>query len=201
MTKITQLLVLLTIGIVGMVGIATADPCPNPNGAEWNQDPDGTISVLYTLDADKALHVTVRSGLDEGTINGVPGIREVCVYFPSTMPKSAKNEWHLWPEDGAVIKRSGVIEFKGPERGGENNNIPLDTNLNPVGVSFFDVTPDLGEAKVLLHINDIARCNPARSCFIVPYKNRPPIPELSTVVLTCTGLLGIVLMSRKYKNR
>ncbi len=197
--------VALCIMLSGMAGIAAAapDPCPPPGSNEWGQAPDNTIAVFFSLDTGNVLHVSTQSGLDEGTKNGVPGIREVCVYTPSAKPTSIQNDWHLWGPNDATISNKDVAEFHGPEHGGENNNIPLDKALNPVGHASL-ASSDLTGAEVLIHINDPnGRCknDPDGSCFIVPAANTPPVPEMSPIILTSAGLLGILLVSRKYRSK
>lgn len=199
----------LYIMLSGMAGIAAADPCPGPNSNEWSDTNllDSSLIVLYENIGLNTLKIYAQHA-NENPSGGIPGFKEVCFYaLPGMIGVSP-----LWTTGGknwgAGITGDGVAEFVGsrgsPGASGDPYNIPFDGKLNEVGTITFSGTPDLGSAKSLVHVVSYEKCggtlaNP-NSCWKRPQPPLAPVPELSPIILTSAGLLGILLVSRKYRS-
>ncbi len=196
-----------------MVENVTANPCPAPDA--WDNMPTSN-NVLVLQDADPGNHLIkyyTKSTTDNNPSGGIPGFKEVCIASSAT-PLSANSLWTILGESwGAGITNKNVVEFNGHRNGatpgasGEKYNIPFDGNAYEVGtIQWNNVQSNI---KTLSHINS-PEClrvqdndndqNP-NTCFVRPPNPPGVVPELATIVLTSTGILGLIAMSRKYRNK
>lgn len=209
---ILRKLALLAIVLLG-IGIVTAEPCPGPHSNEWTDQNllDTSLNVLYEDIGSNTLKILARHS-NENSVGGIPGFREVCFQIPGMTQVSAL--WNTGGENwGADITHQQVAEFNGQQTGsssgasGNPYNIPFDGGLHDVGTIKFASTPDVGQATSLVHIISAEKCGgyesngEPKTCYKRPQPPLAPVPELSPLILTSSGLLGIVLISRKYRNR
>lgn len=193
-----KLLIASIIAVIfATVGIASAYDCPGPE--EWADVNTPSLQNLYSISATGTVTVTYTAG-------GVPSsstIREVCIASTSSNAISGTVDWTNWgPADLTIQPAKPQWERAWAEYkdGGETNDIPSDGAMHPVGTVTWDVAPD-GTQVFLLHVSDDG-CpdGVGSSCYVIPQGQDPPIPETSTIILTSVGLLGLVLVSRKYKK-
>lgn len=199
MIKITKLLVLLTIGMVGMVGIATANPDPCPPPAQWNGKPaSNDVLVLQEDLGSNLIKYYAKSATDKSPVGGIPGFQEVCIYDSST---GFTTLTALFPNWQVRSTNAGHIEFEGR---GNPQNIPFDENIHEVGTVQWNAVPQ--NTKTLVHIISADVCGgyqangEPKTCFARPPSPPGIVPELATIVLTSTGILGLVAISRRYKK-
>jgi len=193
--NIIKLIAALAV-LAGMGGIAAADPCPGPE--QWDNVNTPSLQYMYSIAATGSNPVTYSAG-------GIPftnSIKEVCVASTSSEALSGTVIWSLWLQSDLTIKDQtpqwprAWAQFKD---GGNPYNIPADGAMHDVGTVTWDDAPG-NTQKFLLHVVD-TRCPTGDTCYVIPKGPVPPVPELSPMILTSAGLLGIVLVSRKYKSR
>lgn len=186
--------------LLGMIGIAAANPCPNPN--TWNNQPVSDKIVVLSEDlGDNEWKYYVRSAENMNPTGGIPGFREVCIANVNA-PISASALWDGW---GYGINHTVVVEFDGsrgdPGAAGNPHNIPFTGVAIPVGIIKFSGPPDV---KTLVHVISKEICggtnNNPETCFVRPGEPTIPVPELNSVILISAGLLGLGLVARKYKR-
>lgn len=192
--KILMIGIMLAV-MLGMIGAASAYDCPGPN--EWSSVNTPSLQNLYTIAASGTNPMTYSTG-------GVPStstIREVCIASTSSNAQSGTVSWPLWNQGDLTIKPAKPqwartwAQFKD---GGTPNDIPSDGAMHNVGTVTWDNAP--GNTQVfILHVADTG-CPDKKSCYVIPEGPNPPIPEMGTIVMTATGLLGLVLISR-YKKK
>lgn len=191
-------MVLLTIlGIIGTVEniAASPDPCPD-SGDAWNNKPTSNAVLVLQEDlGNNLIKYYAKSATDKSPSSGIPGFREVCVYS-SIGATSANSLWSYW----GVKKITPHIEFRGEEGGGDKENIPFDGNIHAVGTIQWNAVPQ--NIRTLVHVKSAELCpgEPDESCFLQPPNPPGVVPELSTMILTLTGIIGLVMTSRKYRK-
>ena len=98
------------------------------------------------------------------------------------------------------------VEFTGK---GSTQKIPLNASLVKVGNITWDSLMGSSfptDAIYLIETIDLdgqGACpnkGIGQTCFWRPIGPNPPVPELSPIILTSAGLLGIFLLSRKYRS-
>jgi len=193
--------------LLGIVGIASANPCPNPN--TWNGKPVSDKIVVLSEDlGGNNWKYYVKSAQNMNPVGGIPGFREVCI-ANANAPTSANALWDGW---GYKVTNKNVTEFDGssgaPGSAGNPYNIPFTGVAIPVGTIQFSGPPNV---KTLVHVISADICgsdtdrgtDPASgvpTCFRRPDEPTIPVPELNPVILISVGLLGLGLLVRKYKR-
>lgn len=129
-----------------------------------------------------------------------PKVFELCVYTDGTLVQESQLA-ALYSGYGVFFPGNSPDDYFGfrkkpTSQGG--TYIPVDGNLYYAGEANYGSTKP-GET-IVLHIIDDVECSPQESCYRGPKEPYDPIPELSTIVLTSTGLLGILLISRRYRK-
>jgi hypothetical protein len=191
----------LLILLIGMVGIAAADPCPNPS--TWN-DPkrvaeDSLIKVFHAPVAGNEYEFLVWGSSTTGA-----KFHELCIADTSNA-----NVWSAFTTiptwDGEIKSPSGEYFIQWKSHTG-SDMFPMDGSTYKVGTSTFYDVNSLKTLKTLVHVDGKEYCKtkyPNKnddSCYILPEPPSQPVPELSPLILTSAGLLGIVLVSRKNKR-
>ncbi|MDW7726237.1 MAG: hypothetical protein SCH70_03860 [Candidatus Methanoperedens sp.] len=198
-TKIVKVLAVFLI-LSGMVGIAAANPCPNPD--TWDGKPVSYNIVVLDEDlGGNNWKYYVRSAENMNSTDGIPGFREVCIANENA-PDGAEALWDGW---GYKITNQNVTEFDGssgePGAAGNPYNIPFSGIAIPVGTIQFSEPPNV---KTLVHVISKEICGGTDedpgTCFVRPAKPTIPVPELNSVILVLAGLLGLGLVGRKYKR-
>lgn len=183
--------------LLGTIGIATANPCPNPN--TWDGKP--VSDQIIVLDEDLGGNnwkYYVKSAENMNPVGGIPGFREVCI-ANETAPISAVALWDSWVYS---ITNENVTEFHGSPPG-NFNNIPFNGSAIPVGTIQFGGTPNV---KTLVHVISASICGgyeangEEKTCFRRPSEPTIPVPELNSMILISAGLLGLGLLAWKYKR-
>jgi len=179
--------------LFGMIGIAAADPCPDPG--TWNgKDASNLVTLVETGTNPVTYSVGGFASSDE--------IKEVCIASPDANASSGTIIWDSW---SFTVKNTGGPGAKDwAQFGPSNPTIPIDGTLYDVGTVTWDATPT--NPQYLVHVKsvtDIQKYCPGETgdtCFVRPIGPNPPVPELSPLILTSAGLLGIVLVLRKYRG-
>lgn len=202
------------IVLIGMVGIAAADPCPDPQ--TWNnQVPESSLIQVF--------HEPVLGSTDSykfmimGTFTGAE-FKELCVADTNGFAQ----KWRaittipsLWQGDilqhmqGPNPTGRFFVQWKTPigAGGGGNNFLDLDESLHNIGTATFTDASWENSLTTLVHVIGSDFCEskyPGQnkdSCYVRPQPPSQLVPELSPMILTSAGLLGIVLISRKYRNK
>jgi hypothetical protein len=184
--------------LAGMAGIASADPCAD-NPETWSNHDE---SNLYTVVATGTNPVTYSAG---GSPSIHDGLREVCIASKTNNALSGSvafdpSNWDLgimsstpWGKDWA--------QFRGK---GSSSRIPLDGTLTTVGDVTWDNPPsDAIYLVETVNLDGQGVCGggAGQTCYWRPIGPNPPVPELPPSILTTAGLLGLVLVTRKYKNK
>lgn len=178
--------------LIGITGIVSANPCPDLNAvkaANWY----GSV-------------VASKSGSDVTyTIAGMNGVSAMglCIYEPFTVDNtlsqvgsSAFNNWGLLPHNG----NHNYFEWQG------NGQQLIDPGESSSGTANFgDMVSriDTSAEIYVLHIADPtgSACGVGTpTCWAYPGPGGP-VPELGTIILTASGLFGLVFVTRKYKNK
>lgn len=203
----------VTIAIlIAMTGVAVGnpDPCPAPNA--WNSM--ATSSDVLVLQEDLGGNLTryyAKSTTDQSPVSGIPGFREVCVLSDATADP-VKAEWNILGEEwGAGVTNKGVVEFNGHQTGatsgaaGNPYNIPFDGSAHAAGTVQWDAVPT--NVITMVHIISADICPQSadndndgdpNTCFRRPPVPPGMVPELSTLLLTATGMIGLIAL-RKFK--
>lgn len=197
--KIMKKLKIRILGIVAicailtvMAGIASADPCPDFNAVK-KANSYGAV-------------VASKSGSDVTyTIAGMSGVsaQGLCIYEPFTIKNTlsqvgtnAFNSWKLDPHKG----NHEYFEWQGD---GTQRIAPGDPSSSGTA-NFADMASkiDISAEIYVLKIYDPtgAVCGTIGTCWAYPGPGGP-VPELSTIILTTSGLLGLVLVTRKHNSK
>lgn len=213
--NIAKLLVLSIILAIGMVetAIADPDPCPAPGNA-WDQmDSSSAVLVLQEDLGGNLIKYYAKSTTDQSPSGGIPGFREVCVVSDATLgPVDAL--WSILGMDwGAGVTNQNVVEFNGHQAGASNGasgnpyNIPFDGVTHAVGTAQWNAVPS--NIKTLVHIYSPEICAQSAdndndgnldTCFRRPPNPPGIVPELATLILTATGIIGLVAVRKFRKN-
>lgn len=186
---------LLTIMLLG-IGIAAGYPCPNPQ--TWTNFPEVQSVQIY--------HQSISGDEYEFLIQGYVGesVKEVCIADKDGYTRMWSSGTATWPNWNWESKQEGSNYFVQWRDHGQDN-IPMDGNIYSFGtVTLIDQDWDT-KLTSLVHLVNEAYCQQLGlspdSCYVRPKPPTQPIPEMSTLVLMSTGLIGLVLASRKYRNR
>lgn len=177
--------------LIGMVGIASADPCPSPN--QWgtvNQlSPAGPVTGVFSVVSDLNNPATYST-------QGTSPILEVCGASSSSIAQTINP--FFWAAPPSAIKTNewpkAWFQFSGA-----SNPIPAGP-VTSVGTVKWNTPDPQGNEIYLLHISDSKCPGGGGTCFVIPGRSPQPVPELGTIVLTTTGLLGLALATKKYKK-
>lgn len=144
--------------------------------------------------------------LDTFTKSGASVI-EYCVYPTPGFTGSTTDLTALYT--GGVgpwtVDRPGSKIYFGFDRtpGGDPNNLPINGGTDiPIGKADYKGSLPTSEL-ILFHINDPKECQPtdqSDTCWRKPGTPPPPVPEMSTMILTFTGMVGLLLFSREYRK-
>lgn len=179
-----------------MVEIAAADPCPAPD--TWNGKPiSNDVMILQEDLGGNLIKYYAKSTTDKSPVDGNPGFKEICI-VSSTGFGSLTQIWNpaVW---SAMSQNPGpYVRFQG---GGNPDNMPFDGNIYTVGTVQWNAAPQ--NIKTLVHVisKDLCPNSAGNTCFVRPPNPPGVVPELATIVLTSTGILGLVAISRKYRNK
>lgn len=194
--------VTLCIIILGLVGIAGANPCPASSSDLWDNAPTvGNINLLYDSIGTNLIRIYAQ-GTDANPTPGA-GFKEVCVYIPNSDISGVTAIWNISGEYWSGDDKGNIAEFGGKGKSSGNNyNIPFDGDFHAVGDIEYSSVPDMGNALTLVHINDPDFCAElganGDTCYVRPEPQLPPVPEMSPLILTSAGLIGLILLSKKY---
>lgn len=195
--KIRKFLLVLAIATMALTGVAAA--CPNnTNYPQYD----------YLLSHDSISGTEVTYLLDTVGKTGASVI-EYCVY-PTPGFKGLDSDLTAI-YSGSVgpwaVDRPGSKTYFGFDRGsgGDPNNLPIDGTKNiQIGRADYKVPGKMPTSEIILfHINDPTECQStegANSCWRLPGKPQPPVPEVSTMIMVSIGLIGTVLVVRKTKR-
>jgi hypothetical protein len=200
----TRVLGILAIFVVlfGMTGVVGADPCPAANSANWNDNLPNTTTIVVvsnSIGTNKFDYKVQETPAFPPSQTPPIGFQELCIKPPSngaSVSSLTIASGLSWKQD------TSGIGFKRVH--GTADNIPFDGNIHDVGTMTWNKDP--GTQQFLVHINDPVECNAGNketdgTCFRAPGKPTNITPELGTLTLTASGLFGLVLATRKYKNR
>lgn len=169
--------------LAGFAGIASADPCPSLNAVK----PSDSYGDVTTSISGKTVTYHVTASVD---------IQGLCIYETNLanlgpLTGTSPISWsfsHPGSQNFFEFKRTASSQLLQP---GDSKDVgSVDFINNPLPTS---------DEIYALHINDPV-CGTAITCFVFPGPSQP-VPEVSTIVLSSAGLLGLVLISRKYKKR
>lgn len=187
--------------LIGITGIVSADPCPAGNSNNWNDNLPSNVTIVVISNSIGTNQFEYKIQETPAFSSGTPpiGFQELCIKPPSNgagMSSLAIASGLNWQQDNQGIG------FKRID--GTPNNIPFDGNIHDVGSITWSQDP--GIQQFLVHINNPDECNagskePDGTCFRAPGKATNITPELGTIILTTSGLFGLVFVSRKYKNK
>lgn len=183
-------IVVIFVALAGMTEVVSANPCPSVS--TWsgvNQlSPAGPVTGVFSVVSDSNNPATYSA-------QGTSPILEVCG-ASSTSNAQAINPF-FWTAPPSAIKTGGWpntwFQFSGA-----SNPIPVGP-VTPVGTVTWSTPGPQGNEIYLLHISD-PKC-PGGTCFVIPGRSPLPTPELSTILLTASGLFGLVLVTKKYKKQ
>ncbi len=195
--KLGKFLISLAIAATALTGITIA--CPdNTNHPQYDNllshDSISGTNVTYLLDTVNKTGASVI----EYCVYPAPGFKGqtsdlVALYSGSIGP---------WTAD-----HPGSKTYFGFDRGssGDPNNLPIDGTKNiQVGSADYKISSNVPTSEIILfHINDSAECRPtdkSDTCWRLPGKPQPPVPEISTIVMVSIGLIGTVMIARKTKR-
>lgn len=208
-TKILTMTAILVV-ILALTGIASANGvgsgCPDRNSL-------GSHTQTYDfLSANEAVNGNVLTySLD--TVNKAgASVIAYCVYPTPVFTGSDSDLTPLYVGNVGLwtIFHPDSKDFFGFTRGsgGDNNNIPIDgtTGIDVGKTDYLSADKKPTSEVVLFHIKDSEECardddseEDSDTCWRRPGTPQPPIPELSTIVLTTAGIgiLGLFLVLRK----
>ncbi len=196
MKKPIVMAVTIFIIAIAMMGTASAQGvgggCPNVNNfPSYNyliasKNTNGNV-VTYILN----------------TLSGAPGDAKVIGYCVYPSPDFSGSSSDLTPLELSAIWHPNNKGYFGFERGTGGNEIPIDGTMDiEVGETDYlsaDKIPT--NEGILFHIYDPKECGPRdNTCWRRSGSPPPPVPELSQIILVSAGLLGIALISRKYRR-
>lgn len=195
-----QMVIAIVLVLTGFTGIVSADPCPGPSDTKWNGVPivtaGLTISAGSTSGSGTGPYDYIVQAMPAFAGSPPIGFQELCIRTGNTVTQIAQT--FAAPNWGSEANPN-VFGFA--RLNGESNNIPFDGNVHDVGTITFSGNP--GSQDILVHINDPAECRPtdqSDTCFRSPGTGGQPVPELNPMILTTTGLFGLVLLSRRCKK-
>lgn len=190
-------IILAMATIMALTGVAAA--CPdNINYPQYDylfpHDSVSGTKVTYLLDTVK---------------NPGASVIEYCVYPAPGFKGQTSDLTALY--SGSIgpwkVDRPGSQTYFGFDRGigGDPNNLPIDGTKNiQMGHADYKVSSEMPVSEIILfHINDPDECqrtDKENTCWRLPGKPLPPVPEVSTIVMVSIGLIGTVLISRKTKR-
>lgn len=186
-----QIILYILAILVGITGIVSANPDPCPGPDQWNTvnqlSPAGDVLGTFSVVSDGGNPATYST-------QGTSPILEVC--GASSSSNALDITPSFWNKPPSAIKSNGWpnswFQFAG-----ESNPIPTGV-LTTVGTVQWDTNPN-GDEIYILHISD-PKCPGGATCFVKTGISEPPIPELNPSILTAIGLIGLVLVVRRYKN-
>ncbi len=205
--------------LLGMVGMTTISA-----GAQGNGDGSACPSFPWTgkMTSDKVVvleqtdgNVTtysLKSSVAAATTTKIPGFKALCIMPDGKFKGDEADISAIAPNWNDQIK-DDFIAFSG--KGGIANNLPFDNAAHEVGK--VDYTGHGGlptNQEFLVHVISKEICggtdkNPETeeaisagefSCFVKPAKPNNPVPELNPVILISVGLVGLVIVAKKYKR-
>lgn len=174
--------------------------------------PDRSSLSSHTQTYDNLVPNTVTDGnvvtyiLNTVAKDGASVI-EYCVYPEPVFIGDNSNLTPLYVGSNGLwkIDRQPSKTFFGFERThGDHNNIPVNGTIGiQIGKADYLSTDRLPTSEIILfHINDPEECGPTDdTCYRRPGTPPTPIPEISTIVLTSAGVLGLMLVSRKHRQK
>lgn len=187
--------------MLSMAGIAVANPCPELD--TWLGKPLSDAVLIYQTDQGSGvMKYSVQSEDDKNSIEGIPGFKEVCIASGAT-PSNPVAMLDTW--QGGIRTPAGGTFVQFDTITGNPDNIPFDSGIHDVGTVQWDATPE--NTQTLVHVISADICGTDGSgepntCFVRPgTPGTPPVPELGTIVLTSTGMLGLMLISRRYRQK
>lgn len=200
--------------IIAMVGVTAAGENGQGigGGCLSRNSLDSHTKTYDYLFADKTVSGTVVTYTLNTVANGAlvigycvyptPGfdgdIEELTPLYPG---------WEKWPNNDGK-------DYFGFERGNGGNEIPIDGAINiQVGSTGYGEQDKLPTGEVVLfHIKDPEECASAEgsedsgdgdddTCWRRPgIPQPPPVPEIATIGLVSTGIIGLFLVARKYRK-
>lgn len=195
MKKPILMAVTIFIVAVTMMGTASAQGigggCPNVNNFD---------SYTYLIASKNTNGNVVTYILN--TLSGAPADAKVIGYCVYPTPVFTGSDSDLTPLALSAIWHPDNKSYFGFERGTGGNEIPIDGTMDiAVGETDYLSADKIPTSEVILfHIYDPKECGSDDTCWRQSGSPPPPVPELSQIILVSAGLLGIALISRKYRR-
>lgn len=188
----------VTTGIVsaGENGQGVGGGCPNRNSL------DSHTQMYDYLYPGKTTEGTVVTYILNTISNSGTSVIGYCVYPTLGFEGSTEDltplqtGWSIWPTKTNK-------DYFGFERGQGGNELPIDGAKDvQVGRVDYEESGLPTREVILLHIYDPQECGPEDdTCWRRPgTPPPPPVPEMSTIALVSAGLIGLLLIARKYKK-
>lgn len=193
-TKITIAIVVL----IAMAGLASAEGigggCPSRQSLGSHTQ---TYDNLYT---DKLVGGNVVTYLLNTVAKDDASVIGYCIYSTPGFTGSGEDLTPLYA--GWAVSYHDNKDYFGFERGHGDNNIPIDgaTDIEIGKADYLTADKVSSSDVILFHINDPEECGNEDTCWRRPGTSTPPVPELGTVVLMSAGILGLLLVARKYRK-
>lgn len=196
--KIVMAATIFTI-MLSVTGIAAANGigggCPGRNSLGSHTQTYDDLYAYSTVDGTVVTYLL-------NTVNNDASVIGYCVYPTPEFTGATGDLGALY--SGWQVSRPDSANYFGFQRGTGSNNVPIDGTTNiQIGRADYKHTEKLPTSDViLLHINDPNECQTeGDTCWRRSGTSQPPVPELGTIVLTSTGMLGLILVSRKYRQK
>ncbi len=184
-----QMVIALIFVLAGFSGIVSADPCPSlnavksPNGYGTVTNAISGIEVTYSMIVTGSLAVKGLciyeidlAGLDTSLVQVGTSPLGWSFFHPDS------HNYFEWSGSGTQALLSGQSSTIGTVNFGNN---PLPTSSETYAIHVLDPNGEV--------------CGSDDTCWVYPGPG-VIIPELNPMILTVTGLFGLVLLSRKYKK-